>query len=168
MYVFITGIKSLVIYPLLFFFALNPLAFYLMLDLHRMRMEAETRNNKEPGRVTLLVMPEHQPLFSFQWKDKDEFTYEGKHFDVVKLERKDGKLFLYCIPDINEDTLLAFMKKLTGNKYFSFAQDDILKMPPHGNRHGILPSPSGYRYPVVSEMKESLSQGTLLQPPKQA
>jgi hypothetical protein len=166
MYLFIPGMKRLLIFPLLFFFALNPLAFYLMLEMHKIRMEAETGENNKQGNITILVIPEHNPPVSFQWKDKKEFSFEGKYYDIVKLERKDGKLYFSCIRDINEDTLLAFMKKLTGNKYFSFSPDDIMKMPPPGIRHGVLHSSSEYRFPMISERMESLVQGTLFQPPK--
>jgi hypothetical protein len=168
MWLFIPGMKRLLIYPLLFFFALNPLAFYLMLEMHRIRMEVETGKITEPRNITMLVIPENYPPASFQWKDKNEFSFEGKLYDVAKLEKKNGMLFLYCMQDKNEDTLLAFMKKLTGNKYFSFYTDDIVKMPPAGSLHGLLHSSSGYRYPMITELMKSVSRGTLSPPPKQA
>ncbi len=60
---------------------------------------------------------QNQVLFSFErskfssfsslveWKDDNEFLFEGKLFDIIRSETKGDSIFLYCMYD-EDDTIL--------------------------------------------------------------
>jgi hypothetical protein len=49
----------------------------------------------------------------FRWIHSREFKYNGDMYDIVKKEEKEGKLFLYCINDSQEEKLdKEFNKKV--------------------------------------------------------
>jgi hypothetical protein len=158
--------KRIVIYPLLFFFTFNPLAFYVMLEWHKIRMAMELEKSNEKGRFTVLMIPFHDTAGTFHWNDKNEISYQGKFYDVIKQERKGGHMVFYCIRDKDEETLLSFMKKLTGHKYFTFQPDDVVKIIPSVIRPALLNPSSECQFPALIMKMESISPGALTPPPK--
>lgn len=45
------------------------------------------------------------------WKDKEEFSYNDKMYDVVKMEVQNGSTVYYCISDAQETKLIAKYNK---------------------------------------------------------
>ncbi|HRH39627.1 MAG TPA: hypothetical protein PK760_14855, partial [Flavobacteriales bacterium] len=50
------------------------------------------------------------PLFA--WEEEDEFTYDGRLYDVVRTERTGDHIVFFCIPDEREDSIVASGKEL--------------------------------------------------------
>lgn len=44
---------------------------------------------------------------SIQWIEKDEFRYEGKMYDVVRMVADDDSMHIFCVRDDQEEKLLA-------------------------------------------------------------
>lgn len=42
---------------------------------------------------------------ALKWEDEAEFCYHGKMYDVVKAEKKDGRLVYWCLADDKETAL---------------------------------------------------------------
>jgi hypothetical protein len=160
--------KNIVAFLLLFFFALNPLAFYIMLEMHKLRVTAELEKNNEKGKITVLTIPDPDTACSFHWNNAHEISYQGRYYDVVKQERKNGNILLYCIHDKNEEAILSFMKKLTGHKYFTFSLDDIVKITPSGDYPDHIIPFSDFHFPMLTDKMESITPDALSPPPKQS
>ncbi|MDX2002745.1 MAG: hypothetical protein SFW35_09955 [Chitinophagales bacterium] len=52
-----------------------------------------------------------QQLADLDWEDEHEFRLQGKMYDVVRREIKDGLVTLYCYSDDQETQLLAGLEK---------------------------------------------------------
>lgn len=48
---------------------------------------------------------------ALKWEDEAEFCYRGKMYDVVKTEKKDGRLVYWCLADDNETALMEAYAK---------------------------------------------------------
>ena len=68
----------------------------------------------EAARIIGAGVPQHrQVVLSFdknefsriEWKDDDEFRFEGKLFDVIRTEIKGDSVYVYCVYD-EDDTFL--------------------------------------------------------------
>lgn len=72
---------------------------------------------------SLEVIIAEQVFDKIVWEEKNkEFSLDGVLYDVARIEKKDGKTFLYCINDKKEKQLL----------------DDLVKAinTDHGNKQG--------------------------------
>ena len=53
----------------------------------------------------------------FIFDGKDEFTYHGRMYDVIKTEKIESKTIIYCVDDKKETALVhSFLKKQTTDK----------------------------------------------------
>jgi hypothetical protein len=44
-------------------------------------------------------------------ENADEFQYQDHWYDILKTEKKDGKIVLYCLNDVREDDLYSAFRK---------------------------------------------------------
>jgi len=54
-----------------------------------------------------------------QWTEEDEFRFDEKMYDVVKMETKGDSVYLYCLHDENESRLYAIL-----DEYFQQMLED--------------------------------------------
>jgi hypothetical protein len=45
------------------------------------------------------------------WKGENEFEFKGKMYDIVKTERSDNEVIVYCVWDEREDELISNFEK---------------------------------------------------------
>ena len=45
------------------------------------------------------------------WKDENEFEFEGKMYDIVKTEMNNDEVIVYCIWDKRENELISIYEK---------------------------------------------------------
>ncbi len=50
------------------------------------------------------------------WEDESEFSWEGKKYDVIKLEAHDDSTWCYCLCDENEARLENHFLEITGQR----------------------------------------------------
>ena len=160
--------KNTIAYLLLFYFTLNPLAFYIMLELHKLYMTSELEKNNDKGKITVLAIPDPDTAGSFHRNNTHEISYQGRYYDVVKEERKNGHLLFYCIHDNKEETLISFMKKLTRHKLFSFPIEDVVKIFPGSNHLDHLIPSSEMQFPGLTLLMKSMTPPTFTPPPEQS
>jgi hypothetical protein len=79
-------------------------------ELRLQHVRSEMRVNMRKG-----LHAEDLTRFSFsqkeaaalEWEDETEFRLNGKMYDVVSSESKNGQLLIVCIPDSREEKLLS-------------------------------------------------------------
>ncbi len=59
------------------------------------------------------------------WLEEMEFEWEGKMFDIARVEYASGIVKIYCVHDTAEDNLLAFLDNVTRS-----ASQDERSVPP--------------------------------------
>jgi hypothetical protein len=160
--------KKLILYFLLFFFTLNPVMFFVMVEMHKIRVSMEIEKKRGSEHLMVLVIPDFDPTGSFHWKDRNEITYQGRFYDVVKQVRKNGYTLFYCYHDKKEETLVSSMKKLTGNKYLTFFLDDVVKLFSSGEIADHFIPNSEYKFPGFTELVNSITLADLSPPPEQS
>jgi hypothetical protein len=52
-------------------------------------------------------IPLHQ--FKTSWIEDKEMKWQGKMFDIARVEREDNIVIVYCVQDKDEDNLLSFI-----------------------------------------------------------
>lgn len=45
-------------------------------------------------------------------EDEHEIEYEGKMYDVARVEKRGGQILVYCLHDETEESILAFLDKV--------------------------------------------------------
>ena len=46
------------------------------------------------------------------WKDKDEFRFDGRMYDIISTEETEDSVYIHCILDSNESDLYSILDKL--------------------------------------------------------
>lgn len=86
--------------------------------------------------LEIIIVDESQNS-NFCWlKEGKEFRYNGKMYDVVSSNKKDGKLILYCRNDTEEEELfnnicLLINKNISKNNLLTFHISTFLKIEPN-------------------------------------
>jgi len=67
---------------------------------------------------SLEVIIEEEVADNIEWEeDGREFSLDGTLYDVARIEKKEGKTFLYCINDKKEKQLLDNLAKAVGKNH---------------------------------------------------
>ena len=67
---------------------------------------------------SLEVIVAEQVADKIEWEEKNkEFSLEGVLYDVTRIEKKEGKTFLYCINDKKEKQLLDDLVKAVNKNH---------------------------------------------------
>lgn len=69
------------------------------------------------------VSGDNEVVFSFdknefmrlEWKDDDEFRFEGSLYDIIRTENKGDSVYVYCIFDEDDSILYAVLDNLIEN-----------------------------------------------------
>jgi len=93
---------------------ISQVGYYFIYTIHqhliKEKMERELLT-RIPGSLLEVIIAE-QVADKIVWEEKNkEFSIEGILYDVARIEKKDGKTFLYCINDKKEKQLLDDLAK---------------------------------------------------------
>ncbi|MDP4116940.1 MAG: hypothetical protein Q8903_12440 [Bacteroidota bacterium] len=121
--------KKLLSILLIIFLVINSCGYIVLFQ--QMQFEAK-REIKE--RIFRGISPEDAIHFSFsqnefsklKFTEEDEFEYDGKMFDIVKSEFKNGKHSIYCLNDEKEEQLVkAFQRDNDNHKAKTPSQNSL-------------------------------------------
>ena len=85
--------------------------FYYAFEREQLRREMKEQLLAElpESPLELIIQEEH----TINWEDSGkEFYLDGRLYDVAKVKKINGKIFLYCLADKKEDGLVQDMAKL--------------------------------------------------------
>jgi hypothetical protein len=110
-----TIILALFVYNSIGFLAIHPL---ISLYFKSLGFQ-EAENNSENKRIELIVLRKEDILskkINYERISSSELRLNGNLYDIVKEVEKDSNIFLYCINDKREESLLKeFCKKIDDN-----------------------------------------------------
>lgn len=75
-------------------------------------MDEKISSMNEASNVTILKFSLSDFKTKLNWHEKDEFEFDGKMYDVVKIEESNGGYKVYCFNDEKEEILISNFKKL--------------------------------------------------------
>lgn len=110
-----TALKNATVFFLLLVFGFNFGGAYIILRIqqHQIRSEIVHQikqgiSDKDLTRITVTAENENQLI----WKDREEFSYKGTMYDIVRIEILDSNTKVYhCISDSQETKLIAKYNK---------------------------------------------------------
>lgn len=77
----------------------------------RLHMHAVVRvqGRKAPGTMELTFPASHGRVndHRFAWEEKDEFSVDGRMYDVISWHMSGGTITFLCVPDAEEDALIV-------------------------------------------------------------
>lgn len=79
-------------------------------------IRAEIRKNLKDEILTLIIVPNNK-VSQIHWiRKNDEFIYDGKMFDIVRVKSTHNEKYFYCINDEKEKQLISdYQKKCDQN-----------------------------------------------------
>ncbi len=81
----------------------------------------------ESREVTKLVFSNDQ-LKEISWEENTEFSYQDEMYDVIKLEKSNGKTIIWCLADKKETALVGQYLKSRKQSSEKNGSDQILKL----------------------------------------
>jgi hypothetical protein len=72
--------------------------------------------------ITKLTLSNYEFTYLLRWKGDDEFKFKGKMFDVIKIERTQNQIIIFCIRDEKEEMLISSFEKIFKR---NFSSDNI-------------------------------------------
>lgn len=127
-------LKSLIYIGLIFSFILNSFGYIILFEQQRFEASLEMKEKIASSylldELTFITIEKKADSPKLNWKDDNEFELDGKMFDVVKKTESSDSIFIYCINDIKEESivksLLKYYDDLANRKQNSPAQKRIL------------------------------------------
>jgi hypothetical protein len=71
---------------------------------------------KESSDVTVLKFSTSDFINKLIWRDKNEFEFNGKMYDVIRIDENENEYTVYCLNDVKEEILVSNFKKLNDEK----------------------------------------------------
>ena len=71
---------------------------------------------KETSDVTVLKLSTNDFKNKLIWRDKNEFEFNGKMYDVIRINEDENEYTVYCLNDVKEEILVSNFKKLNDEK----------------------------------------------------
>ena len=107
--------KNATVIFLLFIFTFNLGGSFLILKVQQYQLRKEIIQQIKKGisedeltSITIFPADDHK----LTWKDKEEFSFNGKMYDVVHVEKSmNGATVYHCISDVQENKLIAKYNK---------------------------------------------------------
>lgn len=86
--------------------------FFYSLQLFRVKADVRERLSARIPEDSFITVALEDNLARIGWEDPGkEFSLHGEMFDVVKIEKKNGKIILYCLNDKKEEQVLADLSR---------------------------------------------------------
>jgi hypothetical protein len=93
-------------------FLFNTMGYFIVFQLEQLAAKQEMRENISLGlsddRISVLTINNNQ-LSDLLPGTEEEFTYEGKKYDLLKKENDGAQTRLYAVSDTREDHLFSFL-----------------------------------------------------------
>lgn len=84
---------------------------YFIVRLGDLRMTMRQQLSSLPsGKLDKLTLPIQE--FKMSWWEEREMEWEGKMYDIARLEYAGDRVIVYCLHDEAEDNLVAFMTRI--------------------------------------------------------
>ncbi len=114
---FRTVTKHLISIGLLCALLTPPLLVSGWFQLTRAQLRREARQQLlagvQPGELVAFEFTKEEAHTLLQWEHPDEFEYQGRMYDVVRVEKAGGKVRYWCWPDEDETRLNRELRALT-------------------------------------------------------
>lgn len=110
-----TALKNAIVFFLLLVFGFNLGGAYIILRIQQHQIRREIVHQIKQGisekdLTSITVSPENENQLI--WKDREEFSYKGTMYDIVRIEILDNNTKVYhCISDNQETKLIAKYNK---------------------------------------------------------
>jgi hypothetical protein len=98
---------------LLFNVGLGFFIFQLSLYVNQNEIENFLSESEESDLMLLKISDESSVVRN----GDDEIVYEGRHYDVKREYRSNGKLYVYCVHDVKEEKLIGSWKTTLSNSF---------------------------------------------------
>jgi hypothetical protein len=98
----------------------SQVGYYFIYTIHQhiIKEEMERELLAHIPEASLEVIIAEQVADKIEWEEKNkEFSLDGILYDVARIEKKDGKTFLYCINDKKEKQLLDNLVKAVNKNH---------------------------------------------------
>lgn len=135
---------------LLLFFSFSLLGYYPVFLVLRYEARQDIRKmikNGLPDEELVCFELGQNEYDALEWKEKNEFRFNGQMFDVVREKQSiNGTILLFCISDVKESTLLCELddqvSEMSAKSQSARNKPDILKSLSiffiHGSYHGSV------------------------------
>ena len=74
-------------------------------------MYAMINSVRDLSEIHKLKLTKYEYTRRLNWKDENEFEFEGKMYDIVKTEMNNDEVIVYCIWDKRENELISIYEK---------------------------------------------------------
>ena len=69
-------------------------------------------SENDEGDIIVLEISAYDFENILKWYDSKEFKFNGKMYDVIKIEKRSDQYIIYCFNDIKEELLISNYNKL--------------------------------------------------------
>ena len=69
-------------------------------------------SENDEGDMIVLEISAYDFENTLKWYDSKEFKFNGKMYDVIKIEKRSDQCIIYCFNDIKEELLISNYNKL--------------------------------------------------------
>lgn|GEM_PF-1173492 len=107
------SLKKIASYVLLVILLLHLAGFYIYFAIHLGELRTAIRHHLKTlpeSELVAIRMPASD--FRTPWLSDMEMKWQGKMYDISRIERQAGQVVVLCLPDEAEDNLLAFLSKI--------------------------------------------------------
>jgi hypothetical protein len=94
---------------------------------NKLEIRAIIKSNRDLSILSTLKFTRKQFNHELNWKEENEFEYNGEMYDVASIEFSDDDVIIYCIRDEVEEQLISSYEKVFGGNL----EKDKFTPPPH-------------------------------------
>lgn len=135
--------------------------FVFQQNLAKKEIKQRLKQSVPEEELSIIIIDEHNSS-EINWIDKNEFTFDGKMYDIVRFEKgPDGKTHYYCINDKQEKKLFANLEKHLQNNFEGNSQKEKNNNPLKHLTKDYLPNSELGSY-VFSDEKNEFRNLTFL------
>ncbi|MCX6243297.1 MAG: hypothetical protein NTU98_01215 [Bacteroidetes bacterium] len=161
--------RKVVLFLLGFFFLLNSISLYFILEVHRHRISSMIEKHAIKKGVEVLSVDRKDLSALVIRKDKKEISCQGRLYDVISEVQEKDHVDFYCIRDTKEEDIISGMHKTGSNKLVSLLLNDFVKFhSPETENQLLLPPSFVIEYPALKDMIDSYNPSLITPPPERS
>jgi hypothetical protein len=162
-------LKKIILFLLVSFFILNSAGVYLILEIHRYRINARMEKNPTTEKAFMLSISREDMARSVIRLTSNEISFQGNLYDVIREIGDNDHVHFYCIQDTEEENLASCMHKIGGNKLVMLLLNDFLKIQPDDGKPSSLPLLAvEMKYPALVESIQTVYPPVFSPPPERS
>jgi hypothetical protein len=112
-------VKKVIPILLTFLILLNSIGYIFIyierLANNKLEIRAIIKSNRDLSILSTLKFTRKQFNHELNWKEENEFEYNGEMYDVASIEFSDDDVIIYCIRDEVEEQLISSYEKVYAN-----------------------------------------------------